>query len=68
MTARPNAREASVVKIDEDHFIVSVKEPPREHKANIAILKALAAHFKVPFTTLRLVSGRTSREKIIEFS
>ena len=66
--AKPNAREQSVEMIDELHFVVAVKEPPVQGKANAAIQKALARHFGVPITSIRLVSGFAFREKVFEIT
>lgn len=62
--ARPGSREVGIVMIDKDHLIVSVKERAEGNEANIAIFEALAGYFKVPFGSIRLVSGRTSRNKV----
>ncbi len=64
--AKPGAREDVVEKIDEIHFIVSVKEPPREGRANRAIMQVLADYFNIASSRVRLVSGFSSREKIVE--
>ena len=61
--AKPRSKEERVEKIDDMHFIVSVKEPPVQGKANVAIAKALAEHFGVSASSVRLVSGFSSREK-----
>lgn len=66
--AKPGARKESVEKISENTFLVSVKEPPEKGRANQAILKALAAYFKIPVSNLTIVSGVTSRNKIIKIS
>jgi uncharacterized protein (TIGR00251 family) len=47
-------------------FIVKVKEPPREGKANQAVIKLLAEHFGVPQSQVRILSGFRSRNKVIE--
>jgi uncharacterized protein (TIGR00251 family) len=49
-----------------DSFIVKVKEPPKEGKANQAIIKLLAGHFGVPQSRVRILSGFRSRNKVIE--
>jgi len=49
-----------------DSFIVKVKEPPKEGKANQAVIKLLAEHFDVPQSQLRILSGFRSRNKVIE--
>jgi len=64
--AKPAARENKVEKIRESHFIVSVKEPPVQGRANQAIIKLLADYFSVSQGSVQLVSGFTSRNKIFE--
>lgn len=66
--AKPRAHEERVEKIDETHFVVAVKEPPVQGRANAAIVRALAAHFKVAPSRVRIVSGHTSRQKLIEIA
>ena len=74
--ARPGARREYVEEITEPsglfskggmrRFVVSVKEPPVDGRANEAIEKALANHFKVSRANVRIVSGKNSRQKIVE--
>jgi hypothetical protein len=64
--AKPNSREEKVEKIDENNYVVSVKEPPVKGKANEAIRNALAVYFKTGSSCVRIISGHTSRNKIIE--
>ena len=66
VNAKPLAREEKVEQIDESHFTVAVKEPPRNGKANAAIQRALAGHFNTSPSNVRLVSGFTSRQKVFE--
>jgi uncharacterized protein (TIGR00251 family) len=49
-----------------DSFIIKVKEPPREGKANQAVIKLLAEHFGVPKSHVRILSGYGSRNKVVE--
>ncbi|OGZ37560.1 MAG: hypothetical protein A3A94_03285 [Candidatus Portnoybacteria bacterium RIFCSPLOWO2_01_FULL_43_11] len=67
VSAKPGSREESVRKIDDAHFAVAVKEPPIEGRANKAIIKALADFLNVAPSRLSMISGQTSRQKIIEF-
>ena len=64
--AKPNAREEEVLKVDENHFVVAVKEPPVGGRANEAIVKALSEYFKIPKSQVRITSGHTSRQKVVE--
>ena len=66
VTAKPRAKEERVEKINPTHFVVAVKEPPVQGKANQAICKVLAAYFGVSVSDIRIVSGYTSRQKIID--
>ena len=66
--AKVNAKEEIIKRIDETHFIVAVKEPPIKGKANRAILKALANYFHLSKSQVQIVSGFTSREKIIRIT
>jgi len=49
-----------------DSFIVKVKEPPKEGKANQAVIKLLAEHFGVTQSQVKILSGFRSRNKVIE--
>lgn len=64
--AKPNAKVERVEEIDPQEFIVAVREPPREGRANEAIIRVLAKHFNVRTAQVRLVAGFTSRQKVFE--
>lgn len=66
--AKPGAREQKIEQTDEAHFTISVKEPPVQGKANRAIVTALAEHFSVRNDQVRIISGYTGRNKIIEIT
>jgi hypothetical protein len=64
--AKPNSNKEEVKKIDADHFMVAVKEPPVKGEANRAILKLLSKHFGVSLSQVRMIHGHTTRNKTIE--
>ncbi len=64
--AKPNSREEKVEKIDDLNYVVSVKEPPIKGKANEAIRNALAVYFKTGTSCVKIISGYSSRNKVIE--
>jgi len=64
--AKPGAKAEKMEKIDDSHFTVSVKEPPIQGMANLAIIKVFAEYFGVAPSNVKIVSGFTSRQKIIE--
>jgi len=64
---KPRSKTEDVTReMDGNVYVVRVKEPPVEGKANRAVLKLLAKHFGVPESRLRIVTGLTSRNKVIE--
>ena len=63
--AKPNSRENRIQKIDESNFVVFTKEPPAQGKANEAIIQLLAKYFHTSPLLVEIVSGRTSRTKVV---
>lgn len=61
----PNARSAEVVEHDTG-YLVKVKEPPKDGKANRAVAEILAKHFMVPKNSVKIVSGFMGRKKVVE--
>ncbi len=45
---------------------ISIKSEPERGKANRELVKKLAAHFGVSENRVRIVSGLTSRKKIVD--
>ena len=66
--AKPNSKVESIKKLSDTNFKICIKEPPVKGQANAAIIMALARHFKVPFSSVRIISGHTSRQKIVEIN
>jgi len=63
---KPKAREERVIKISDTNFKVLVKEPPEKGKANRAVTKTLANYFGINRANIKIISGSTSKLKIIE--
>ncbi len=64
--AKAGAKKEQVEQIDATHYVVQVKAPPVEGKANDAIRKALADYFDVAPLQIKMISGKTSKQKIFE--
>ena len=60
----PNSKTEEVVK-EGDRFLVRVKAPAKEGKANRAVVKLLAEHFKVAQGSITIVSGLKNRNKVV---
>jgi len=63
---KAGARKEKIEKVDQTHFVVSVKERPIKGQANKAVIRALADYFKVPKSEVQIRSGFTSRQKIVQ--
>ena len=64
--SKPNSKKEKVERIDDRNFLIAVKEPPVEGKANNAIVKSLAKYLNVPSINVRITSCHASKQKIIE--
>jgi uncharacterized protein YggU (UPF0235/DUF167 family) len=53
-------------KILMDFYIVWVKEPAVDGKANDAVIRALADHLQISTSRIKMKSGRDSRQKVLE--
>ena len=64
--AKPGSKEDKIEKVDEANYIVYVKAPPIDGKANAAIVKLLANHFDVSVSMVEIISGHMARMKVIQ--
>ena len=64
--AKPGAKEDRIEKVDETNYIIYVKAPPIDGKANAAIIKLLAEHFDISQSLVEIISGHMARVKVIE--
>jgi uncharacterized protein (TIGR00251 family) len=60
----PNSKTEEVVK-EGDRFLVRVKEPAKEGKANRAVVRLLAEYFGVSQGSIIIVSGFKNRNKVV---
>ena len=65
VTVKLKSKQEKIEKID-NIYMVYVKAPPIENKANEAIVKLLAKHFNVSKSQVNIIRGLTSRHKIVE--
>ncbi|MDO8557045.1 MAG: DUF167 domain-containing protein [Candidatus Jorgensenbacteria bacterium] len=62
---KPSAKEEKVKKINEAHFEVWVREPAKEGKANGAVISVMAKYLKVSKSSIKIISGKTSKQKVV---
>lgn len=62
----PRARRNQIT-VDADGTVrVHTTAAPSDGAANDAVIKMLAKHFDVPKSSIRIIRGATSRNKVIE--
>lgn len=61
----PHSSKEEVVKLG-DEYVVRVTATPHDGKANQAVVDLLAKHFKVPKSSVRILTGGSSRKKVVE--
>jgi uncharacterized protein (TIGR00251 family) len=54
------------VRVEGNKIVVGLRSRPERGKANDELVKKLAKHFKVPSSSVRIVSGFKSRRKVVE--
>jgi len=54
------------LEVSGDEISISIKSTPEFGRANRELVKKLAAHFSVGKDRVRIISGLTSRKKIVE--
>ncbi len=62
----PRSRRPGIAGRHGDAWKVRVAEPPEDGRANEAVLDLLAKTLDLPRSRFALVSGHSSREKIVE--
>ena len=63
---KPNAKVDEIESINGSHYAVRLKATPVQGKANEALIALLAEHLDIARSRIRLISGFSSRQKVIE--
>lgn len=66
--AKPRSKEERIDKIGDHEFVVSVKEPPVQGRANEAVMGVVAGYFNAPRSRVRIISGHSGRRKVLEIN
>jgi len=62
---KSNSKTEEVSQV-RDSLMVKVKQPPKEGRANQAVIRLLAQHFGVPQSQVTILSGLRNKNKTIE--
>lgn len=63
---KPGSKKPGIEILSESEWIVRVREPATEGKANEAVLEAIAESLCVPKTRVILIKGMKSKQKLVE--
>jgi len=63
---KTSCSEQSIEDFGDKRYLVHLKNKPEDNKANIELINLLAKHLGVPPLKLKIVSGLTSKDKILE--
>ena len=65
---KPNARENSLRQFQDGTWIAEVKAPPKDGKANRALIKVIAKQFNVTKSQVSIKRGKSGRTKLIQLN
>lgn len=63
----PRARRNAVESATDGTLRVYTTAAPADGDANAAVIKMLARHLDVPKTSIKIIRGLTSRDKVVEY-
>ena len=62
----PNAKKSEIIKMGEDIFKIKVDAPAEKGEANRRLVEMLADYFKISESSVSILKGFKSRNKIVE--
>jgi uncharacterized protein len=66
VSVTPKAKKAEVTKLDEHNYEVKIDEIAREGRANARLIELLSEYFNVSKSSIRIIKGAKSRDKIVQ--
>ncbi|HWO07018.1 MAG TPA: DUF167 domain-containing protein [Candidatus Paceibacterota bacterium] len=62
----PNARRERFEMTGDNQFTATITEPPERNEANTRVQRLVAAHYNVPLTSVRFLTGMRTKKKVFE--
>ncbi len=62
----PSAKRELLTFRGPTEFDISVKEPAERNLANKRVVQIIGAHFKLPSSKVRIITGHRSRTKVLD--
>ena len=66
VTVKPNGKQQKITMSGNGDFVVRLRSPPVDGKANAELIQLLAKHFRVRRSQVVIVHGQTARRKLVE--
>lgn len=63
---KPNSKQQNMKEEADGSLTINLKSPPVNGKANAELIKFLADKFDVPKSNIKIKSGLSSKQKLIE--
>jgi len=63
---KTNCNEQTIEDFGDHKYLVHLTCIPEHNKANIELINLMSKHLGIPAMKLRIVSGLTSRDKVLE--
>ena len=63
---KPNSGKQEIESFGGDRYLVYLKEPPENNRANIELINIMAKYMTVPPGRIKIIRGLTDNNKIIE--
>lgn len=66
VTVKANSKQEKVEKSGEGRYLLWVRSPAKENKANLAVVRLLSEYFAVPQSRCNIIKGSKNKHKLIE--
>lgn len=63
---KPNSSKQAIESFGNNSYLVYLKEPPENNRANIELINLLARYFTTPPTRIKIKAGLNNKKKIIQ--
>lgn len=63
---KPGSSKETVEKLSGNEFLVRVRAPAKEGKANRALIEILSEYFDIPKSRISIAGGLGSKNKIVD--
>ena len=64
---KTGSSQEKIIENGNNELVVYLRAKPHDGEANTALIKTLSKYFKVPKTTITIIQGQKSRNKVVEF-